>query len=90
MLVTAGASGIGKEIAKPFAEEIDKICICDINRDSLKDLSRETPGSVVLYCDIGACKSIEKMVAEAVKSMGGIDILIHNAGISRPTSMEFQ
>lgn len=86
VLVTAGASGIGKEIAAAFLSAGDSVYTCDINQDALNAAAGELPGLKTGVCDVGDRKQIEAMVADAAAQLGGIDILINNAGIAGPTA----
>lgn len=86
VLVTAGASGIGKEIAAAFLSAGDSVYTCDINQVALDAAARELPGLKTGPCDVGDHTQIEAMMADAVKQLGGIDILINNAGSARPTA----
>lgn len=86
VLVTAGAAGIGKEIAAAFLSAGDSVYTCDINQAALKAAASELPGLKTGACDVGDRKQIEAMVADAAAQLGGIDILINNAGIAGPTA----
>ena len=86
VLVTAGASGIGKEIAAAFLSAGDSVYTCDINRTALDVAARELPGLKTGLCDVGNRDQIKSMMADAVSQLGGIDILVNNAGISGPTA----
>lgn len=87
VLVTAGAAGIGKEIAAAFLTAGDTVYTCDINQAGLDAAAKELPGLKTGVCDVGDRKQIEAMIADAVTQLGGgIDILINNAGISGPTA----
>lgn len=86
VLITAGGSGIGKEIAKAFTNNGDKVCICDIDKAALESAKKDIPGLVTVYCDISKRDEIENMVSETVNKLGGIDILVNNAGIAGPTA----
>jgi NAD(P)-dependent dehydrogenase (short-subunit alcohol dehydrogenase family) len=46
VLVTAGASGIGKEIARAFVASSAKACVCDIDEDALDASRKEIPGLI--------------------------------------------
>lgn len=85
VLVTAGASGIGKEIAAAFLSAGDSVYTCDIDRAALEAAARELPRLKTGLCDVGDRKQIEAMMAHAVSQLGGIDILVNNAGIPGPT-----
>jgi NAD(P)-dependent dehydrogenase (short-subunit alcohol dehydrogenase family) len=86
VLITAGASGIGRAIAERFVAAGARVHVCDLNAEGLEVLSQEFPGVSTSICDIGHRNAIETMVSEAAESLGGIDVLINNAGIAGPTS----
>lgn len=86
VLVTAGASGIGKEIARAFAAGGANVCVCDIDVKALETAAKDIPGLITTACDISKRPDIERMVADAVKGLGGLDVLVNNAGISGPTA----
>ena len=87
-LITGSAGGIGKAIAKRFAEEGACIVINDINEERMqgamqefqKQFGRDTAASTLL--DVTKNESIEKAFANAALAFGGVDIVINNAGIS--------
>jgi NAD(P)-dependent dehydrogenase (short-subunit alcohol dehydrogenase family) len=82
VLITAGAAGIGREFARAFAAIGAKVFVCDIDDKSLAALAKEIPGLLTRRCDMGARAEIEAMVPEAVAGLGGLDVLINNAGIA--------
>ena len=86
VLVTAGASGIGKQIAQAFAASGAKVCVCDIDVMALDTAAKDIPGLIVEVCDVSKRHEIERMVAAAVAAMDGLDVLVNNAGISGPTA----
>jgi NAD(P)-dependent dehydrogenase (short-subunit alcohol dehydrogenase family) len=86
VLVTAGAAGIGKEIAKAFAANGATVCVCDINAKALDAAAKEIPGLKTIVCDVSKRQDIERMVAAAVEALGGLDVLVNNAGIAGPTA----
>ena len=87
-LVTGSAGGIGKAIAKKFAEEGACVIINDINEERLqtamgefvKLFGTDTAASVVL--DVTNNDTIEKAMAASAIAFGGVDIVVNNAGIS--------
>lgn len=85
VLITAGAAGIGREFARAFAKTGAKVFICDIDDKGLADLAKEIPGLVARRCDMGRRAEIEKMVPEAIAALGGLDVLINNAGVAGMT-----
>ena len=82
VLITAGAAGIGREFARAFAATGAKVFICDIDEKSLGALAKEIPGLIAKPCDMASRAEIERMVPDAVAALGGLDVLINNAGIA--------
>jgi NAD(P)-dependent dehydrogenase (short-subunit alcohol dehydrogenase family) len=85
VLVTAGASGIGLEIARAFRAGGARVFVCDIDAGALQRAASGLPGLETATCDIGDRSAIEAMVADAASRLGGIDVLVNNAGIGGPT-----
>jgi NAD(P)-dependent dehydrogenase (short-subunit alcohol dehydrogenase family) len=86
VLITAGASGIGKEVAKAYAAIGAKVCVCDINEKALDTATKDIPGLKTVVCDVSKRHDIERMVAASVEALGGLDVLVNNAGIAGPTA----
>jgi len=86
VLVTAGASGIGREIARTFAANGAAVFVCDLDAKALDVLAGEIIGLKIGVCDVSRRTDIERMVTECVQALGGLDVLINNAGISGPTA----
>jgi NAD(P)-dependent dehydrogenase (short-subunit alcohol dehydrogenase family) len=82
VLITAGASGIGREFARAFAANGAKVYICDIDARGLDALAKEIPGLIAKPCDMSRRAEIERMVPDAIAGLGGLDVLINNAGIA--------
>jgi NAD(P)-dependent dehydrogenase (short-subunit alcohol dehydrogenase family) len=86
VLITAGAGGIGREIARAFAANGAKVFVCDIDAEGLETLAQETEDLTTTLCDVSKREDIERMVTSAIESLGGLDVLVNNAGISGPTT----
>lgn len=86
VLVTAGASGIGREIVRAFAANGAAVFVCDIDANALDVLAGEIPGLKTALCNVSKRADIERMVAECAQALGGIDVLVNNAGIAGPTA----
>jgi NAD(P)-dependent dehydrogenase (short-subunit alcohol dehydrogenase family) len=86
VLITAGASGIGKEVAAAFTAKGARVCVCDIDTNALCAAAAEIPGLETIVCDISKRADIERMVPDAVERLGGLDVLVNNAGIAGPTA----
>lgn len=86
VLVTAGASGIGREIVRAFVANGARVFVCDIDAKALDILAQEIPGLTTKVCDISDREDIERMVSRGVDVMDGLDVLVNNAGIAGPTA----
>ena len=86
VLITAGAGGIGREIARAFAANGAKVFVCDIDAEGLESLAQEIEDLTTTVCDVSKREDIERMVTSAIESLGGLDVLVNNAGISGPTT----
>lgn len=87
-LITGSAGGIGKAIAKKFAEEGACIIINDINQERLEETSAEfeksfgKDGVSHVLLNVTDAGSIDRAMREACLAFGGVDLLVNNAGIS--------
>jgi NAD(P)-dependent dehydrogenase (short-subunit alcohol dehydrogenase family) len=86
VVITAAAAGIGLEIARKFAAIGAKVFVTDINSQALGAAKAEIPGLLTAKCDNSKRADIEAMVPAAVEALGGLDVLVNNAGISGPTA----
>lgn len=86
VLVTAGASGIGREIAAQFHATGAQVSICDLDEAGLERAAAEMPGLRAARCDVADPAACDSVVAQAAEAMGGLDILINNAGIAGPAA----
>lgn len=84
VIVTAGASGIGLQIARAYKAAGAQVHVCDIQDDTLAATNAE--GIAAAKCDVSDMAAVEGFVADAVKAMGGLDILVNNAGIAGPAA----
>ncbi len=83
VLVTGGASGIGAATAARFLEEGARVCVLDCDAHAGGKLMKELPHlSGSLVCDVAQHEQVQATFSDAVQLMGGVDVLINNAGIS--------
>ena len=86
VLVTAGAGGIGRAIVRAFAEQGARVHACDIDEAALTALRAEVPGVSTSTCDVADRASVHAMIDQAMADLGGLDVLINNAGIAGPAA----
>lgn len=86
VLITAGGSGIGKVMARSFHERGAKVHICDIVKDLVRETVDEIDGVTGSTTDVGDRAAVNRMFEEAAETLGGLDVLINNAGVAGPTA----
>lgn len=79
VLITAGAAGIGAATAQAFLDAGDRVAVCDIAPVT-------NTGVIGLHCDMAVRADIGRMMTDAVTALGGLDVLVNNAGIAGPTA----
>jgi NAD(P)-dependent dehydrogenase (short-subunit alcohol dehydrogenase family) len=86
VLITAAASGIGYALAEAFVENGAGVHICDISEDLLADCKKTLPHIGATRADIADPAQVDRLFEEALNHLGGLDVLINNAGIAGPTA----
>jgi len=82
-LVTGGNGGIGLGIARGLAQAGARVAIAGRNEDKNKEALKVLgAGAIAVAGDVNDEAAVKRMVAEAVKAFGGLDILVANAGIN--------
>jgi len=83
VLITGGAGGIGTATAARFLEEGSRVVVLDRDDAALKRLEREHPSlSGFISADVSDPDDVARALAELDDLLGGVDVLINNAGIS--------
>lgn len=86
VLVTAGANGIGLAIAQAFLAEGARVHICDVDARAMADLKSTDPALTCTVCDVSDRAAVAKLFQEGTEILGGLDVLVNNAGIAGPTA----
>jgi len=86
VLITAGASGIGRAIAEAFHREGARIHLCDVSAERLAEALGALPGASGTLADVAAPEQVDRAFADLQAHLGGLDVLINNAGIAGPTA----
>ena len=83
VVITGGASGIGAATAARFLEEGARVAIIDRDEDACHRICEELPGIVGTFlADVADRRQVEHAFGNAVVALGGLDVVINNAGIS--------
>lgn len=85
VIITAAASGIGRAMAEAFLANRARVHICDIDAEQLAALRAEQPELGTSVTDVGDPDQVAALFDEALAGLGGLDIMINNAGIAGPT-----
>ena len=80
VVVTGGASGIGKGMCERFASMGANVVVSDVN-DTGAAAVAEQIGGTAIACDVTDAGSVEALVAGAIQTMGHIDLFFANAGV---------
>jgi NAD(P)-dependent dehydrogenase (short-subunit alcohol dehydrogenase family) len=83
VVVTAGAAGIGRAIARTFLQHGARVHVCDVDEAALADLD---PAITRTRADVSNVTDVEQLFAQASRALGGLDVLVNNAGIAGPTA----
>ena len=86
VLITAGASGIGLATARAFAREGARVQICDVDRGALEAVARTDSALSQSVCDVSDRGQVAVLFDNALATLGGLDVLVNNAGIAGPTA----
>jgi NAD(P)-dependent dehydrogenase (short-subunit alcohol dehydrogenase family) len=84
VIVTAGGSGIGRVIAQAFHDNGARVHVCDIAPEGLDDCRRAGIGAT--EADVADAAQVDRLFDEATARLGGLDLLVNNAGIAGPAS----
>ena len=86
VLVTGAAAGIGRAIAETFADNGARVHICDVSQQALDACGRERPEISRSLADVSSLGDVERLFAGVKRELGGLDVLVNNAGIGGPTA----
>jgi NADP-dependent 3-hydroxy acid dehydrogenase YdfG len=81
ILITGATSGIGEATFKHAVNNGHVVFITGRNEEILKRLAEENPGTFYFKTDVTNAEDVKKLLDEVMEKMGGIDVLLNNAGI---------
>ena len=89
VIVTGGASGIGRAVCEGLAETGAHVVVADVNKAGaqalVNDLTTRCGGKhLAVAADVTSKSSVDAIIADTVAALGGVDILVNNAGINIP------
>ena len=86
VMITAAAAGIGRAIAKSFYDDGAKVHICDVNEQALSAFREDFPDIAATHVNVASETEVDAWFDEALEDLGGLDVLVNNAGIKGPTA----
>ena len=92
VFVTGAGSGVGRATAERFAVEGAQVFAVDVNRDGLSEtvnaITRTGGTASGSHCDVASGDAVQRAVARAVETFGGIDVVVNAAGVGRALRFE--
>jgi NAD(P)-dependent dehydrogenase (short-subunit alcohol dehydrogenase family) len=86
VLVTAGASGIGRTIAEKFLAQGCSVHVCDIDQAAIDHFISANPGASASLADVSSEEQVDTLFSDIRRLYDRLDILVNNAGIAGPTA----
>lgn len=84
IIITAAGSGIGADVMAAFLERGAQVYFCDVVADRVAEMRARFPGLRGEVVDVADPDAVDAFVDAGVKALGGLSILINNAGIAGP------
>ncbi|WP_322046434.1 SDR family oxidoreductase [Paraburkholderia sp. J67] len=85
VLISGAAAGIGAAMADAFLEAGAQVYICDVDPAAVEQAKLRRPALHGSVADVSKREQVDRVVDEAAKFLGGLDVLVNNAGIAGPT-----
>jgi NAD(P)-dependent dehydrogenase (short-subunit alcohol dehydrogenase family) len=86
VVITAAAAGIGRATLETFVAAGARVCVCDVDAERLEELRASFPTVGAMVADVSNPVAVDALFDVALAKLGGLDILINNAGIAGPTA----
>lgn len=85
-IITGGASGLGRAVAKRFVAEGGKVALWDVNADWLAAAKTEVGAAHTASVDVSDAAAVAAAADETAKALGRVDVLVCSAGITGATA----
>jgi NAD(P)-dependent dehydrogenase (short-subunit alcohol dehydrogenase family) len=85
-IITGGASGLGRAVARRLVAEGGKVALWDVNADWLADVAGEVGASHTAMVDVADPAAVARAAADTAEKLGRVDILVCSAGITGATA----
>jgi NAD(P)-dependent dehydrogenase (short-subunit alcohol dehydrogenase family) len=90
VLITGGASGIGLVMARAFIDAGARVHVCDASAEAIDALAKDEASAELnpitsTLADVSDRDAVERVFTDVQRELGGLDVLLNNAGIAGPT-----
>ncbi len=85
VFISGAAAGIGAAIANAFLQVDANVYICDVDKSAVRRAKERNPKLHVGIADVSNRSQVDAVIDDAQAQLGGLDVLINNAGIAGPT-----
>jgi NAD(P)-dependent dehydrogenase (short-subunit alcohol dehydrogenase family) len=85
VIITAAATGIGRVTAESFLAAGARVHVCDVDEAGLKAFKVAWPALGATVADVADEAQVDRLFDEALAALGGLDVMVNNAGIAGPT-----
>jgi 3-oxoacyl-[acyl-carrier protein] reductase len=85
-VVTGGASGLGRDVARRIVAEGGRVSLWDLNADLVAEAASAIGASHVAILDVGDHRAVAEAAVSAHTALGRIDVLVNSAGITGATA----
>jgi NAD(P)-dependent dehydrogenase (short-subunit alcohol dehydrogenase family) len=82
VLITGAARGIGAALARRLHERGARVALIGLEEEALAEVARECGDAPWARCDVTDLRQVEEAVAAAVDALGGLDVVVANAGVA--------
>lgn len=86
VLISGGASGIGRAVAERFLSQGDAVHICDSAAEKIEEFAAVNPDATATLADVGDRDDVTRIFADLMTHYGALNVLINNAGVAGPSA----
>jgi NAD(P)-dependent dehydrogenase (short-subunit alcohol dehydrogenase family) len=86
VIITAAATGIGRVTAESFLAAGARVHVCDVDETGLKEFKAARAALGTTVADVSDAEQVDRLFDDALRHLGGLDIMVNNAGIAGPTA----